>query len=39
MVVIMVSAPLENLRKVGTLSQNLEEYIESEKLVRGGACV
>lgn len=39
MVVIMVSALLENFRKVGTLSQNLEEYIESEKLVRGGACV
>ena len=39
MVVIMVSALLENLRKVGTLSQNLEEYIEAEKLVRCGACV
>ena len=27
MVVIMVSALLENFRKVGTLSQNLEEYM------------
>ena len=29
MVVIMVSALLENFRKVGTLSQNSKEYMES----------